>query len=91
MTKQSHSLEAKVIILAASACESARILLNSKSEHHPNGLANSSGHVGKNIMDSTGVGYGALIPALAGRPKYNEDGHTANHLFIPWWGHQLHA
>lgn len=90
MTKQSHSLEAKVIILAASACESARILLNSKSEHHPNGLANSSGHVGKNIMDSTGAGYGALIPALAGRPKYNEDGHTANHLFIPWWGHQLH-
>ena len=25
------------------------------------------------------------------RPRYNEDGHTANHLFIPWWGHQAHA
>ncbi|ACA84667.1 GMC family oxidoreductase [Shewanella woodyi] len=88
-TKQAHRLDAKVIILAASACESARILLNSKSESHPNGLANSSGHVGRNIMDSTGVSYGAHIPALEGRPKYNEDGHTANHLFIPWWGHKV--
>ncbi|MEC4725485.1 GMC family oxidoreductase [Shewanella sp. D64] len=90
-TKQAHKLDVKVIILAASACESARILLNSKSEHHPQGLANSSGHVGKNIMDSTGVSYGANIPALAGRPRYNEDGHTANHLFIPWWGHKMQA
>jgi choline dehydrogenase-like flavoprotein len=39
-------------------------------------------------MDSTGAGLGALIPALQGRPRYNEDGHTANHLFIPWWGHE---
>jgi len=84
-------LSAKVIILAASACESARLLLNSKSKHHPNGLANSSGHVGKNLMDSTGTGVGAHIPALEGRPIYNEDGHTANHLFVPWWGHKQQA
>jgi choline dehydrogenase-like flavoprotein len=91
MTKQAHRLDARVIILAASACESARILLNSKSEHHLQGIGNSSGHVGKNIMDSTGVSYGANIPALEGRPRYNEDGHTANHLFIPWWGHKMQA
>ncbi len=84
-------LAAKVIILAASACESARLLLNSKNAHHPSGLANSSGQVGRNLMDSTGAGLGANIPALEGRPIYNEDGHTANHLFIPWWGHKKHA
>lgn len=84
-------LSAKVIILAASSCESARLLLNSKSEHHPNGLANSSGQIGRNIMDSTGTGIGAHIPALENRPIYNEDGHTANHLFIPWWGHKAQA
>ncbi|WP_286233542.1 GMC family oxidoreductase [Thalassotalea sediminis] len=92
--KNSHeevSLQAKVVILAASACESARIMMNSKSKHHPKGLANSSGQLGRNIMDSTGTGLGAFIPSLAGRPKYNEDGHTANHLFIPWWGHKAHA
>ncbi|MDO6427024.1 GMC family oxidoreductase [Thalassotalea sp. 1_MG-2023] len=89
--KQSNTetcLSANVVILAASACESARIMLNSKSKHHPSGLANSSGQLGRNIMDSTGTGLGAYIPALAGRPRYNEDGHTANHLFIPWWGHK---
>jgi choline dehydrogenase-like flavoprotein len=90
-TKNSVSLPVKVIILAASACESARILLNSKSTHFPLGLANSSGQVGRNIMDSTGAGIGAHIPALKGRPIYNEDGHTANHLFIPWWGHEAQA
>jgi choline dehydrogenase-like flavoprotein len=90
-TRETRQLSAPVVILAASACESARILLNSKSERFPSGLANSSGQVGKNIMDSTGMDYSAPVPALKGRPTYNEDGHTANHLFIPWWGHEAHA
>ena len=87
-TSENKTLDAKVVILAASACESARILLNSKSTKHPNGLANSSGQVGKNLMDSTGANIGAHVPALVNRPRYNEDGHTANHLFVPWWGHK---
>lgn len=90
-TGTEHSVTAKVVILAASACESARLLLNSKTAKHPQGLANSSGQVGKNLMDSTGANIGALVPALQGRPIYNEDGHTANHLFIPWWGHKAQA
>ena len=90
-TKETVRLAARVIVLAASACESARILLNSKSAKHPDGLANSSKQVGRNLMDSTGAWLGASIPGLRGRPVYNEDGHTANHLFIPWWGHQQQA
>ena len=89
MTEQ--AINADVVILAASACESARILLNSKSGRYPTGLANSSGQVGRNLMDSTGASLSALIPALKGRPRYNEDGHTANHLFVPWWGHAAQA
>ncbi|EEB78882.1 GMC oxidoreductase family protein [marine gamma proteobacterium HTCC2148] len=90
-TGELNELPAPVTILAASACESARIMLNSKSEHHPRGLANSSGQLGRNIMDSTGMSFSASVPALKGRPIYNEDGHTANHLFIPWWGHSAQA
>ncbi|WP_105190108.1 GMC family oxidoreductase [Pseudoalteromonas sp. T1lg48] len=90
-TATEHAIGADVVILAASACESARIMLNSKSAAHPNGVANSSGQVGRNLMDSTGAWLGAQIPALKGRPRYNEDGHTANHLFIPWWGHKAQA
>ncbi|MGQ8365529.1 GMC family oxidoreductase [Glaciecola sp. 1036] len=90
-TSKSNTVNAKIVILAASACESARIMLNSKSDKHPNGVANSSGQVGRNIMDSTGTGLGATIPLLKNRPRYNEDGHTANHLFVPWWGHEQQA
>ena len=44
---QEYQVTGKTVILAASACESARLLLNSKSPRHPNGLANSSNVVGK--------------------------------------------
>ncbi len=85
------SIDGRIVVLAASACETARILLNSRTEAFPDGLANSSGQVGKNLMDSTGVSFLAQFPGLEGRPRYNEDGNTSNHLFIPWWGHEAQA
>jgi len=42
---------ARVVFLCASALESARLLLNSATREFPNGLANSSDQVGRNIMD----------------------------------------
>lgn len=47
---QEHEQSARVIVLACSAVETARLLLNSTSASFPNGLANSSGLVGKNLM-----------------------------------------
>jgi choline dehydrogenase-like flavoprotein len=82
---QEYQINAKVVVLAASACESARLLLNSKSKEHPNGLANSSNVVGKYLHDSTGVGLGGVIPKLFGRKRYNEDGVGGLHLYSPWW------
>ena len=76
---------AKAVVLAASTCETARILLNSKSSAFPNGLANSSGEVGKNLTDTVGLGIQAHIPALEGRPQYNEDGVSFAHVYVPWW------
>ena len=52
---QEYQITGKTVVLAASACESARILLNSKSPRHSNGLANSSNVVGKYLHDSTGA------------------------------------
>jgi choline dehydrogenase-like flavoprotein len=43
-------IEARNIVLAASAVGTARILLNSAGEGHANGLANRSGQVGRNLM-----------------------------------------
>ena len=76
---------ARVVVLAASACESARILLNSTSSLFPDGLANSSGLVGKYLMDTVGAGVYAHIPALQSLPPHNEDGTSAMHMYMPWW------
>src|SRR4030095_13028542 len=42
-TGRDMHISARIVVLAASACETARLLLNSKSSQFPNGLANSSG------------------------------------------------
>ncbi len=82
---QEYSVNAKVVILAASACESARLLLNSKSSRNPNGLANASNVVGKYLHDSTGASMGGILPDLIGRKRYNEDGVGGLHVYTPWW------
>ena len=83
--KKEYKLKGKVVVLAASACSSARILLNSKSKQHPNGLGNSSDIVGKYLHDSTGGGRMAFIPDLMDRKIYNEDGVGGMHVYSPWW------
>jgi len=85
--RKEYKLKGKVVVLAASACSSARILLNSKSKQHPNGLGNSSDVVGKYLHDSTGASRAAFVPALMNRKvSYNEDGVGSNHVYSPWWG-----
>jgi choline dehydrogenase-like flavoprotein len=82
---QEYQVNAKVVVLGASACESARILLNSKSAAHPDGLANSSGIIGKYLHDSTGAGLSGFLPQLMDRKRYNEDGVGSVHIYSPWW------
>jgi len=83
--RQQYALKSKVVVLAASACSSARILLNSRSEKYPNGLGNSSGMVGKYLHDSTGADRAVFIPELMNRKMYNEDGVGGMHVYTPWW------
>ena len=64
-----YQVNSDIVILAASACSSARILLNSKSVTHPDGLANTSGIVGKYVHDSTGSGMSRLSSSANGQEK----------------------
>ena len=82
---QEYQVNAKVVVLAASAGESARLLLNSKSTKYPGGLANSSGVVGKYLHDSTGLGVSGVLTKLYDRKRYNEDGVGGMHVYSPWW------
>jgi choline dehydrogenase-like flavoprotein len=82
---QERQVRAKIVVLAASACETARLLLNSRSARHPDGLANSSGAVGRYLTDTTGTSLMGQIPALESLPAYNEDGAGGMHVYMPWW------
>jgi choline dehydrogenase-like flavoprotein len=84
-TRQDTAVRARIVVLAASACESARLLLNSKSSRFPNGLANSSGAVGRYLTDSTGLGVSGHIPKMMDAVPHNEDGASGAHLYMPWW------
>ncbi|MEL6917441.1 MAG: GMC family oxidoreductase [Bacteroidota bacterium] len=83
--RKEYKLKGKVVVLAASACSSARILLNSKSTQNPNGLGNISDIVGKYLHDSTGVSRSVFVPDLMNRKIYNEDGVGGMHVYSPWW------
>ena len=82
---QEKEVHARVVVLAASSAESVRMLLNSKSARHPTGVANSSGLVGKYIMDTVGASLSGQIPALENLPLHNEDGAGGGHAYVPWW------
>jgi choline dehydrogenase-like flavoprotein len=88
ITGEERALKARVVVLAASSAESVRILLNSKSPRFPEGLANSSGKVGKYIMDTVGARMAGQVPLLENLPLHNEDGAGGNHVYVPWWLYQ---
>jgi choline dehydrogenase-like flavoprotein len=87
-TGQEHRAKARVVVLAASSGETVRLMLNSKSARFPQGLANSSGRIGKYLMDTVGASVSAQIPALENLPPHNEDGAGGAHVYAPWWLYQ---
>jgi choline dehydrogenase-like flavoprotein len=84
-TRAEKQASARVIVLAASACETTRLLLNSKSSQFPNGLANSSGVVGKYLTDTTGTDVSGFVPKMMDHVPHNEDGVGGLHIYMPWW------
>jgi choline dehydrogenase-like flavoprotein len=74
-TLKDFTVRAKVVVLAASTLESARLLLLSKSQLYPNGLANSSGHVGHNFCEHLcGPSVLGQVKDLVGKPSTLDDG-----------------
>jgi choline dehydrogenase-like flavoprotein len=84
-TRTEVSVNARIVVLAASCCETARIMLNSKSNQFPNGIANSTGLVGRYVMDTVGSAVGGYVPLFEDLPPQNEDGVGGMHLYMPWW------
>jgi choline dehydrogenase-like flavoprotein len=86
-----HAARARVVALAAGAFSSVRLLLNSKSSGFPDGIGNSSGLVGKYIMDTVEFTLSSRSPALERIPPQNDDGIFTPHIYVPWWLHREQA
>lgn len=80
LTGESSEYEGRVVFLCASALESARLLLNSRTERWPDGLANGSGEVGHNLMDHCyGAGANGTIPGNEDRLPF---GRRPNGIYV---------
>jgi choline dehydrogenase-like flavoprotein len=82
-TMKDYHVRARVVVVAASTLESARLLLLSKSRLYPNGLANSSGHVGHNFSEHVlGCNIVGQVKDLVGKPSTLDDGRPGG-FYLP--------
>ena len=80
-SKNALEFKARVFFLCASTLESTRILLNSATSEFPDGLANSSGELGHNLMDHhMGAGASGMMP---GHEDMMPFGNRPNGIYIP--------
>jgi len=80
-----ESVFAPLVVLCASALESVRILLNSKSAEFPDGIGGSSGLLGKGIMDHVAGSFFFYLPALEESPGFELLGSEG--MLIPRFNH----
>ncbi len=83
-TKLTYTARAKTVVLGAGAMASTRILFNSKTREHPNGLANASGVLGHYLMDTFKSGnISGIVTKLKSSAIVNEDGAGGGHAYVP--------
>jgi choline dehydrogenase-like flavoprotein len=82
-TGKTYQVKSKAVLLGASTLESARLMLLSKSSLYPNGIGNSSGHVGHNFCEHImGPGITGLVKELVGKPRTIDDGRPGS-FYVP--------
>ncbi|MBZ5527585.1 MAG: GMC family oxidoreductase [Acidobacteriia bacterium] len=85
-TKQEVEVYGRAVVVAASCIESARIMLNSKSSHWPDGIANSSGQLGRNLCDHLyGESARGHLPQLRGQPSFPDSVGDITVVWMPRW------
>jgi choline dehydrogenase-like flavoprotein len=87
-TGREEQVLGKVVVVAASCMDSTRILLNSKSERHPNGLGNSSDVIGRYLCEQIRFHVKGYLPDLFGTPARNDLGIGGEHIYMPRFNHR---
>ncbi len=75
-------IETRALVMACSAVETARHLLLNRTTEFPDGLANHSAQVGRNLTSHFGLYVYGFFPQLAGRDLPNEDGTDFYHSLL---------
>ena len=75
-----REVEGRIIVVCASTIESTRLLLNSATDDHPDGLGNSSGVLGRYLMDHT---YDIGIDGVASPPPRDMPDPMSSGCYIP--------
>jgi choline dehydrogenase-like flavoprotein len=85
-TGKEVEVRARAVVVAASCLESARIMLNSKSKRWPDGIANSSGQLGRNLCDHLyGESANGHLPQLLGQPSFPDNVGDCQVAWMPRW------
>ena len=82
-------VRARTVVVAASAMDSTRILLNSRSRRHPAGLGNGNDQLGRNYCEQVRFHRFGFLPQLFGQGYTNDDGIGGGHVYIPRFNHRL--
>ena len=80
---------AKVVVMGASAVDTTRILLNSKSDAYPNGIGNGSDVIGRYLCEQIRVHVRGFVPDLVGTQPQNDRGVSGAHIYMPRFNHRL--
>jgi choline dehydrogenase-like flavoprotein len=86
-TGREEEIPASIVVLGCATIESARLLLNSKSEKFPNGLANNNDIVGRYLGGHVAAGAQGYVKDLLNQDTWSGDGMT-DHAYIPRFNHE---
>lgn len=85
-TGQAGEVRARVVVVSCACAQSVALLLMSRSRRYPQGLANSSGQLGRNFIPHFTGGVQAFLTDLIGRPAVNDEGFL-DHAYVPSFMH----
>jgi choline dehydrogenase-like flavoprotein len=86
-TGKESQVYGKVVVMGASAVDSTRILLNSKSDRFPNGIGNGSDVIGRYLCEQIRVHVSGFLPQLYGQPVQEDRGIGGEHIYMPRFTH----
>ena len=75
----------KAVILAAGACETVRILLNSHAANGSTAWPTPAAWSASTSWTPSAPRCTGHVPALENLPPHNEDGAGGDHFYSPWW------